>query len=57
MIIFVDQSCVDQSRYTLRQVVSEPGFSQSMANTDASGGNQSQDGDRGLQAVWRVIEE
>ena len=28
-----------------------------MANTDASGGNQSQDGDRGLQAVWRVIEE
>ena len=28
-----------------------------MANTGASGGNQSQDSDRGLQAVWRVIEE
>ena len=28
-----------------------------MANTGASGGNQSQDGDRGLQAIWRVIEE
>ena len=23
MIIFVDQSCVDQSRYTLRQIISE----------------------------------
>ncbi|EEF31005.1 conserved hypothetical protein [Ricinus communis] len=28
-----------------------------MANTCASGGNQSQDGDKGLQAIWREIEE
>ena len=33
------------------------GFSQSMAYTGSSGGNQSQDDDRGLQAVWRAIEK
>ena len=31
------------------------GFSQLMANTGASDGNQSQDGDRGLQAILRSI--
>ena len=31
------------------------GLSQSMANTSASDGNQSQDGDRGLQVIWRSI--
>ena len=33
------------------------GFFQSMANIGASGGSQFQDGDRGLQTIWRVIEE
>ena len=28
-----------------------------MANIDASGGNQSQNGDQGWQAIWRAIEE
>ena len=46
MIILIDQSCVDQSRYMLCQVVLE-----SMANTGASGGNQSQYGDRELHAI------
>ena len=31
------------------------GFSQSMANAGVSDGNQSQDCDRGLHAVWRSI--
>ena len=30
-------------------------FSQSMANTGANDGNQCQDGDWGLQAVWKSI--
>ena len=33
------------------------GLSQFMLNTGASDDNQSQDSDRGLQAVWRPINE
>ena len=33
------------------------GFSQSMTKTSISDDNQSQDGDRGLQSVWRSINE
>ena len=45
MFIFVDQSCIDQSHYRLRQVVLKSDFYESMTNTSASNGNQSQDGD------------
>ena len=33
----------------------EASFSQSMTNTSASDGNQSQEGDKGLHVVWKLI--
>ena len=46
--ILVDQLCV-----VLGGI--RAGFSQSMVNIGVSDGKQSQDGDQGLQTIWRSI--
>ena len=57
MFILSYQSCVDQSLYMLRQVVSDLVSPNRWLISMLVINNQSQNGDRGLQAIWRSINE
>ena len=57
MSFFNNQSCVDYFTLHAASGGITAGLSQLMAYTGSSGGNQSQDVDYGLQAIWREIEK